>query len=502
MARIRPLRVLQLLAYVGVWAVLAAVAAVLIFVESERTVEVASHDAIVSPTFSEHVVLRTGPILPDVRAASGSAVGVRIELGKTESPSVEELTERYAAIAAQPRGQIAVVTRAVRTMALAALVQGAALAAVPLVLWAAIGRDRRHELLRRLPTSEGAIGAALAVVVLAGLIAPVWWGKSDPEEERWTTLQAFVGPAIDLPEEAQGVEVLASGTTAQTRRLIGSAVSSYEQGQEFYAQAAEDAETLGLREPEADETVAVLVSDRHLNIGMDRVTRAIADRAGATTILDAGDDTSVGERWEAFALDSLDEAFDDYDGRWAVAGNHDNGSFVRDYLSDLGWTYFDGTVVEGPGGSRLMGADDPRASGLGNWRDETGLSSAEVADRLTEAACEADAEGERINTLLVHDADFGDGALAGGCVDLVVGGHVHVQSGPTPVVGANGRTGYTYTNGTTGGAAYAIAIGTKLRRPAGVTLITYREGRPTGVQAVTLQTNGRYDVEPWRALAY
>ena len=49
-------------------------------------------------------------------------------------------------------------------------------------------------------------------------------------------------------------------------------------------------------------------------------------------------------------------------------------------------------------------------------------------------------------------------------------------------MGENGATGYSYTTGTTGGAAYAIALGSKPRRPAGISLITYRDGRPVGVQ--------------------
>ena len=39
----------------------------------------------------------------------------------------------------------------------------------------------------------------------------------------------------------------------------------------------------------------------------------------------------------------------------------------------------------------------------------------------------------------------------------MIGGHTHVHSGPDVVEGDNGATGYTWTNGTTGGAAYAIA---------------------------------------------
>jgi hypothetical protein len=58
------------------------------------------------------------------------------------------------------------------------------------------------------------------------------------------------------------------------------------------------------------------------------------------------------------------------------------------------------------------------------------------------------------------------------------------------VVGENGQVGYSYTTGTTGGAAYAIAVGSKPRRDATMSLITYRDGRPAGIQSVQLQTNG------------
>ena len=165
------------------------------------------------------------------------------------------------------------------------------------------------------------------------------------------------------------------------------------------------------------------------------MARAIADAAGATAVFDGGDDTSTGKSWEAFSLDSVTAAFDGLD-RWGVAGNHDHGAFVHGYLVDHGWTMLDGEVVDGPGGSTLLGVDDPRSSGLGSWRDETGLSFAEVEHRLADAACAAD---ERVTTLLVHDANLGREALDRGCVDLVLGGHLHVRSGPT--AGRRGRTG-------------------------------------------------------------
>lgn len=497
------MRVVRILIGVGVWLVLSACIAAAIFVGSERTVDLASHEAVVSPDFSGDVVLRTGPILPDLRVPSGSRLGLEVELGKADTDSLQELTGRYAAIASQPEGQLLVIQRAVTSMAWAAAIQGAVLGGLPFLLWVAVGRDRRLELLRRAPTRQGAVVGVAVAVLAAAVVVPARWGSpEEPEPESWMPLGEFIGAEIPLPEEAADVEITGNATTEETRRLIASGVSSYEQGLKFYSKAAEDAEDLELREPEEDESVVVMVSDRHLNVGMDKVARAIADRGGATAVIDAGDDTSTGERWEAFSLDSVSAVFKDFDERWAVAGNHDNGPFVRSHMEDLGWTYFDGEVIDGPYGGRILGVDDPRSSGLGNWRDETGLSSAEVADRITETACEADEDGNRVNTLLVHDADFGDDALARGCVDLVIGGHVHVTSGPTAVTSGDGRIGYTYTLGTTGGAAYAIAIGSKLRRTASVALITYREGKPVGVQTVDLQTNGRYDVGDWVELTY
>ena len=490
-------RGLVVLAYLGSWLALTVAASVVVFLQDSRTVTVASHDAVLRPTLSGHVVVLTGPVLPDLRVESGSRLGVEVRLGKTEAASVQALVSRYAFIASQPQGPEAKIRAALLDMARDAVLRGALLGLVPILVWGLVGPTRRRELLAKLPTRQGALSVLLAVLLVLG-----WWRPWDPEERtidddrEWVSLPAFLGLGIPLPPEVDGLEVRGDVTTRQTRRLVQSAMETFRKSRTFYAAAAEAAADLELRRPEEGESVAVLVSDRHDNTGMDAVARAVGDAAGATAVLDAGDDTSTGAHWEAFSLDSLDAAFDGdpYDGRWAVAGNHDHGDFVVGYLDDLGWTMLDGEVVDGPDGGRLLGVHDPRSSGLGSWRDETGLSFDEVGARLADAACAAAEDGERVATVLVHDANLGDEALARGCVDLVVGGHLHVQVGPERVVGADGSVGYSYTNGTTGGAAYAIAIGSKIRRDAQVSLITYRDGRPVGIQAVTLRTDGRFIV--------
>lgn len=490
-------------AYVAVWFFVALAATVLLFLNSSREVTVASHDAIVSPELGDSVVLRTGPVLPDFRIDSPLPIGLDIQLGKTQAPTTEALVERYALIGSQPEGAQAKIEDAVSVMAVDALVRGAALGLVPIGLFIGLGRARRRELLLGLGHPRG----LLALVVVVSLVVASWspWRGEElrADQGEWIPLQEFLGESVEVPEQAAGVEVLGDGTTYGTRRLIDSAIDTYERSQTFYAAAVEAAADLELREPEEGETVVALVSDRHDNIGMDPVARAVADVAGATAVFDAGDDTSSGKAWEAFSLDSVTAAFSDFDERFSVAGNHDNGTFVTNYMAADGWEVLDGEVVDGPGGSRLLGVNDPRSSGLGTWRDATGLSFGEVGDLLADAACAADEADDRVNTVLVHDANLGKEALERGCVDLVVGGHLHVQVGPTPVIGPERQIGYSLTTGTTGGAAYALAIGSKLRRTAQIMMLTYAEdGTPAGIQSVLLQTNGNFRVEPYVPLVF
>ena len=241
-------------------------------------------------------------------------------------------------------------------------------------------------------------------------------------------------PTCKVPEDLQRWQIQGGLVTRGTRRLLLSLFDTYDRSKVFYRGVKDRVDEIAdqLHQPAEDETVAVLVSDRHDNIGMDEVVRAVADEAGATVVLDAGDDTSTGETWEQFSLDSLDAAFEGYDAKVAIAGNHDNGSFVNKHLASLGWTHLDGKPVEPFADVRITGVDDPRSSGLGTWRDETDLSFAEVKERIADDVCELDEKGERIATLMVHDANLGAPALARGCTDLVLAGHLHAQVGSEP----------------------------------------------------------------------
>lgn len=481
--------------FAAAWLVVALPVGALFFATGSKTTVVASHDAVVSPSFDGYATLDLGPYLPNLRYPTGGRLGTHVKLGKTNLTSYEDLIARYAVIGSQPAGEIAKLRRAVVDIAEDSAVSGALAGLAGPALWALLGAERRGDLFRHVTLRRTGLVGLAGVVMATALAQP--WDRPDPVLEQrvsWSPITEELD--VPIPAQARDLEIEAGLITSSTRRLAESLFDSYRKSAQFYEDVVEGVPAVAdlIREPEEGETVAVLVSDRHDNIGMDRVARAIADEAGATILLDAGDDTSTGSSWEAFSLDSLHEAFADYEYRYAVTGNHDHGAFTGTYAGKLGFTRFDEESQEGPDGIRLFGADDPRSSGLGSWRDETGLSFAEHADRVADQACEYDAAGERISTLLVHDANTGRPALERGCVDLVVGGHVHVQLGPTLLEGENGAIGYTYSSGTTGGAAYAIAIGSKLRRDAMVSLVTYREGRPAGVQPVTVRTLGDFQV--------
>jgi hypothetical protein len=479
---------------------LGLVVAASLFLTSSRTVVLVGHDTVVRPTVARDAVVQTGPLLPDLRFRDIGPVGVTLTLGKTEVGSIEELVERYAYIAGDPTAQVDKVQDVVADMAISAAVRGLGVGLVPVAVFLLLGSHRRGELFRGLRTRQGWLALAL-LMTLPLLVWQPWVPSAETQEEQgsWQTLEQLAGPDVELPEEVRDIEVRTGPVTTQSKRLVLSAIDTYDRSKEFYSTAAEGAADLAVRQPEDGETVALLLSDRHDNIGMDRVARAIGEAAGASVVLDAGDDTSTGQPWEAFSLDSLAAAFDDW-GRFGVAGNHDHGTFVSSYLADEGWTMLDGEAVDAPWGGILLGVDDPRSSGLGSWRDESGLSFTEVGERLADAACAADEAGERVSTVLVHDANLGREALTRGCVDLVLGGHTHVQSGPTEVAGEDGATGWTWTNGTTGGAAYAIAIGSKPRRDADVSLVTYADGRPVGLQWVRLRTDGTWLVGDWEPI--
>ena len=151
-------------------------------------------------------------------------------------------------------------------------------------------------------------------------------------------------------------------------------------------------------------------------------------------------------------------------------------------MKEKGFTVLDGEPVT-VDGIRFLGSSDPRSSGLtAGYNGDESDNIAAIGD----AGRSADDRGVRRRRCQRHRGPQSRRrprqAAQSGCVDLVLSGHLHRQVGPTVVDGLNGRSTMTLTTGTTGGAVYAFALGSKLRRTAQVTIVTFADGVPVGLQ--------------------
>lgn len=492
---------------------LGAAVATVGFLDDSRPVTVGAHSGRVSPTVDGWATLALGGVLPAVRidAELPLSLGVRLDVTATQVSTLAEVVRSDAVIASAPDGEISKVKSALVGMALVHAARGtgvALLTALVLMvawrrtgpqgwawLWAASTRTVRHPRRSARSLRPQAVGVAVLVVLaLVGISLPVW--SRDPRPATaWQPLTALFPEAASVPG-LDRVQIADSAETRGAASLIQGAIDTYRASLDFYSELADGVPAIAdrLRQPEGDETVALLVSDRHDNIGMDATITAIAKAGGASVLIDAGDDTSAGDAWETFSIDSLAEATEGLD-VVAVPGNHDFGGTVGVRMEERDFTVLAGEPDQ-VAGIRFLGDADPRASSYTPTREAKGETIEEQADRLADVACD---DGD-VSTVVVHDPNSGLEAAERGCVDLVLSGHLHRQVGPKAVVADDGSVATTYTNGTTGGAAFAIALGSKLRRPAQLTLVTYRDGTPTGLQPIDISTGATFDVQPWQPL--
>ncbi|MGH3461092.1 MAG: metallophosphoesterase family protein [Kribbellaceae bacterium] len=494
---------------VVLWLAVSVSVGLLGFYTDSRPVTIGAHATEISPTPDGYVTIDLGPVLPRLRLDTDLplGIGVVVDVQETDARDLNDLLARDALIASQPDGEIRRLHDVVVDMAVDNAIAGAGtglfVAVLAVLGWRTIGKVRRAELARLIHLRARQVEIrALAIVVamaiaVAAILVPDRLRVSDVDPTEWQPLRALL-PQVRLDPRLDRVEAAAGFSTTGGIGLIRTAVDTYNRSQQLYGdlRTAVPGIASQLRKPGPDQKVALLLSDRHDNIGMDPVVAALAEHADADLVIDAGDDTSSGQRWEAFSINSLAEHFRDYP-VVAVAGNHDAGGHIEDTMRRRGFTVLDSKPVE-VDGIRFLGDSDPTSTGLGSADTPGDETVQEQSARLADVACDQD-EDERIDTLVVHDPSSGAATVARGCASLVVSGHLHRQVGPVSRP-ADGHSVTTYTNGTTGGAAYAFALGYTLRRPAQVTLVTYTDGAPVGLQPVLFHPSGSVEVGAYQVI--
>ena len=313
------------------------------FVHSERHIVIGAHDATIVPVLDGYATLDFGPLLPQVRlpAETVAGIGVDISLGNAEVENLDQLVARDAVIASQPEGEIAAVRDAVRDMLEAALLRGVGvgvLVAVGVALtWLAVGPERRAHILRaaRHPSrTQGAVAGFVGVVVIgfhrSDRACP---SRGRDARTRRGCRSCRPSPTCRATRCSTRLEIVNGSATEGSKALVQGALETYHDSVVFYGALALRAATADIRRPKSGETTALVVTDRHDNIGMDPVARAIAVRARAELLIDLGDDTSNGGSWETFSINSLAREFRGFS-IVAVAGNHDQGSSVTDAMKE------------------------------------------------------------------------------------------------------------------------------------------------------------------------
>jgi hypothetical protein len=372
----------------------------------------------------------------------------------------------------------------------------ALVATVIIFVWRAVGPKRRQNLWKEFKEQHHYKIASLGLLMLALLLPPSFmiqekFDKTTYLTGQWTPLvKAF--PNI---EGAKGVEKLQIQDTALTdeiRALVSNTIDSYKESKEFCETLKERVPTVqGIRLPEAKERTAVIVADRHDNIGMDQVARAVGDKVGAGLLMDLGDDTSSGGAWEVFSVNSLAENFQGYE-KVVVNGNHDRSPIIQKSLRNLGFVLMDGQVTT-VGGLRFLGFPDPRETELGkgylNSENVMSEEQRQLNVNYLSAACGYMQNDLRVDVILSHSPHSSKLVTNAGCGTLALSGHTHQQAGPETFSTKNGDI-TTLTVGTTGGASYSFAGGSKLRRDAQVGILTYENHEPQGLQMITFLTSG------------
>jgi hypothetical protein len=457
-----------------------------------------------------------GAVLPRARVPLKAPLGIGVDIRAidTHGSSLDKVITTDALIVSQPKGEIDKVHAAMVDMAeqsaVLGLIAGSATVGAAVGLWNLVGARRRAEIRSSSSgklASRTAVGVA-AITAFTPIVAPLLHvdAKEGPVST-WKPVSNYInlGNVVDASQlsDLKGMEIESGAIASRSLFLLNKGFQTYASSKAYYGNLVKKVQEtpMQLHQPRQGDLVAVFVTDRHDNIGMDPVARAIADKGGASMLIDAGDDTSSGGGWETFSIDSLASNFKGFK-TVAIPGNHDHGAPIPAAYKDRGFTVLTGHEVT-VNGINFLGDGDPRRSGLDITSGIVNVDGTvtEQGDVLKQKACQA---GD-VAVLLTHSPAAARATVDAGCTELAINGHYHRQVGPFTtthtLAGPDGSTetlrSTIYTSTSTGGAAESLALGRKLGIDAAVTLITFRDGHPIGLQPVVITTDTQIEVQPY-----
>ena len=224
---------------------------------------------------------------------------------------------------------------------------------------------------------------------------------------------------------------------------------------------------------------------------MDPVAARSPSEPGAKLLIDLGDDTSNGGSWETFSINSLAREFRGFP-IVAVAGNHDPGSSVTETMKDRGFRVLAGrrsTV----GGIRFLGSSDPRSSGLaaGYDGDESDNIAAitEQDKTLTEVACVTAVWQCSWCTARRRPGGRPRAAASTSCCPATCTARSVPRSSR-----AERPIHHDLDDGIDRRRRLRVRARQQAAATAQVTVVTFGDGRPVGLQPVTFEPGGTIDV--------
>ena len=328
-------------------------------------------------------------------------IGVDITLGKTEATSVDELLQRYAVIAASPRARSPRCATRSATWRSRRRCAARLVGLVPLGsgCWSASGAGELFHQARQLRLVEVGPGAGAA---------PPCCGGSPGQDREAAVAEAPGVDAAGRVPRPRGAAARRGGRPRDARRRHDRPDAAAHRERHLDLRPEQDLLHRRRRGRRPASSCAsrtrtrpwsLLVSDRHDNIGMDKVARAIGDAAGATAVLRRRrrhlGRRSVGGVQPRLRRRRPSRTYD----RFGVAGNHDHGDLRRAATSR---PRLDDARRRGRRRPRRHPAARRRRPALQRpgqlARRDRAVASTEVGDRLADAACDAQTR-RRVSTL-------------------------------------------------------------------------------------------------------